>query len=368
MQKRILKKFLIITLILIFAFSPVSPLKFFSQKNNEVMAREHETISDYYKEWTEDREIDGSVTIDENTTLVIKKGVKITFKKNSTIYVNGKLFVKGTKEEPVKFSMDGVNEISFEEEETIEYYGYRIIVSGEAVFKNVDFSGGGDIFQYYLKGNSILNQAYAADHGGVVVAQGGKINVSDCYFHDNVGGVQIKWVDEGNNVEVHKTIFEDNYSFDAKNDSDEVNPDFRYNWWRGPDGPEIVDAEHKIYKYISGKMDFSNWLTSRDFKDPVIIIPGILGSEKEDGIWRMDPVFHTYDNLYGEFANNGYVPYEDLFTFPCEWRDSNVDNAKLLKNKIAEIKEQKNWPGQCNSKFNLLCYFYNWNIRNLVPC
>ncbi|MBU2028728.1 alpha/beta hydrolase [Patescibacteria group bacterium] len=85
-------------------------------------------------------------------------------------------------------------------------------------------------------------------------------------------------------------------------------------------------------------------MTAENFRDPVIIIPGILGSEKEDGVWQIDPVFHTYDNLYEEFIQNGYVPEKDLFTFPYEWRNSNIENAQLLKVKIQEIKQQENWP------------------------
>lgn len=80
------------------------------------------------------------------------------------------------------------------------------------------------------------------------------------------------------------------------------------------------------------------------FHDPVIIVPGILGSEEKNSQWQIDPVFHTYDNLYEEFSNNGYVPEKDLFTFPYEWRNSNVSNAQLLRAKIQEIKQQENWP------------------------
>ena len=93
-------------------------------------------------------------------------------------------------------------------------------------------------------------------------------------------------------------------------------------------------------------MLFDPWIKEDPLQtpDPVIIIPGIMGSWKKDGAWQIDPIFHTYDDLYAEFAANGYVPEEDLFTFPYEWRDSNKVNAVELKAKIQEIKNKTDRP------------------------
>ncbi len=71
---------------------------------------------------------------------------------------------------------------------------------------------------------------------------------------------------------------------------------------------------------------------------PVIIIPGILGSAKKHGEWVIDPILHVYDNLIETLLANGYQKDVTLFTFPYEWRDSNVDTAVLLKQKIDEVK------------------------------
>ena len=73
--------------------------------------------------------------------------------------------------------------------------------------------------------------------------------------------------------------------------------------------------------------------------DPVVIIPGILGSWEKNGKWVIDPVLHTYDNLIDTFLANGYVEGETLFKFPYDWRSSNITTAFLLKNKIEEIKQ-----------------------------
>ncbi len=73
--------------------------------------------------------------------------------------------------------------------------------------------------------------------------------------------------------------------------------------------------------------------------DPVIIIPGIMGSTYKNGELVIDPILHTYDDLIATLVANGYVEGENLFTFPYEWRDSNVLSAAILRNKINEIQE-----------------------------
>ena len=71
--------------------------------------------------------------------------------------------------------------------------------------------------------------------------------------------------------------------------------------------------------------------------NPVIIIPGIMGSAYKNDELVIDPILHTYDDLLATLDQNGYTPNVDLFTFPYEWRDSNILNADLLKNKISEV-------------------------------
>jgi len=72
--------------------------------------------------------------------------------------------------------------------------------------------------------------------------------------------------------------------------------------------------------------------------DPVIIVPGFLGSFEVSGTWIMDPILHVYDDLLATLEANGYVRDTTLFTFPYDWRNSNVDTALLLKQKINGVK------------------------------
>lgn len=79
--------------------------------------------------------------------------------------------------------------------------------------------------------------------------------------------------------------------------------------------------------------------------DPVILVPGIMGSWNISGRWQIDPIFHTYDNLMEALLAAGYKEdglLEDeptLFTFPYDWRQDNNITASLLKAKINSVKE-----------------------------
>ena len=77
---------------------------------------------------------------------------------------------------------------------------------------------------------------------------------------------------------------------------------------------------------------------SNEAPDPVIIIPGILGSQEHNGEWVIDPILHTYDDLIATLDVNAYTPGTDLFTFPYDWRRSNIETAVLLKQRIDEVK------------------------------
>jgi len=72
--------------------------------------------------------------------------------------------------------------------------------------------------------------------------------------------------------------------------------------------------------------------------DPVIIVPGIMGSWNVSGRWELDPILHTYDNLWQAMENAGYEEGETLFAFPYEWRQDNLLSAYQLKQKIDEVK------------------------------
>ena len=123
-----------------------------------------------------------------------------------------------------------------------------------------------------------------------------------------------------------------------------VSVDARNNWWGHPSGPEHPTNPGGLGDVVSDGVIFDPWLNNfveipeEEVIDPVIIIPGILGSEQKNGIFVIDPILHTYDDLIDTLKANGFEEGSDLFTFPYNWRQSNVLSAHELKNKIADIK------------------------------
>jgi len=73
--------------------------------------------------------------------------------------------------------------------------------------------------------------------------------------------------------------------------------------------------------------------------EPVILIPGIMGSWNVSGKWELDPILHTYDNLWEALKLAGYEEGKTLFAFPYEWRQDNTLTAYQLKRKIDEVKQ-----------------------------
>lgn len=126
--------------------------------------------------------------------------------------------------------------------------------------------------------------------------------------------------------------------------------DFSNNYWGDINGPSIAFPE---LNYSQGTMlaeirggqsayiPFASQPIWRQQKlEPVILIPGILGSwyRPTTDKWELDPILNTYYDLWQAFLIAGYVEGETLFAFPYQWRQSNVLTALELKEKIAEVK------------------------------
>ena len=119
--------------------------------------------------------------------------------------------------------------------------------------------------------------------------------------------------------------------------------DLANNYWGSADGPTYTTSSDplayngtNLVNVAGGTMNYQPWAV-KPFEfgakqlDPVIIIPGIMGSWKDfSGTWQIDPITHTYDDLVEALRAAGYEDGKTLFTFPYEWRNSNVITAELL--------------------------------------
>lgn len=285
------------------------------------------------QEWTGKHIIDKNVIVKPGATLVISKGAELVFSGQSlNLQVQGNLFVKGTVKERVSIGR-GTDTSSFSiSAET----GSRVMI------RNTDISNGGTAAFIIAKETSQIAQA-AASYRGAIQVNGGTVDIQNATFEQNPYAIIVS--SQIAQVWVNRSRFVNN-EFDVEAWSGD---DFRYNWWGSPDGPRQTCYTYKgkqycYYETIDGNFDHSNQLSRVTFKDPVLVVPGILGSKEEEGVQILDPIMHTYDNLYDAFVADGYVPEETLFTFPYEWRDSNVENAKLLQTRINEIKSVTHWP------------------------
>jgi hypothetical protein len=286
-----------------------------------------------YQEWNTDRTIDKNIIVNPGATLVIGKGVKIDFvQPRLSLSVNGNLYVKGTLNEPVYIGSslpDG------------GFFSVRSFAGSSVMMRNAVVDKGGLVAQPI--GQGLVNRALAATiYIGSLHVTGGKVDVQNVTFKNSQVAVYV--TNSVADVRINRSRFIDNELDVHAAPGD----DFRYNWWASTTGPTKTcsgpNNTNCYYDKIEGAFDYSKHLTKESFRDPVVIVPGLVGSKEKNGVTILDPVLHTYDNLYDAFVAAGYVPEKDLFVFPYQWRDSNVDNAKLLQQKINGIKQTADWP------------------------
>ncbi|MDR3558875.1 MAG: hypothetical protein P4L58_00535, partial [Candidatus Pacebacteria bacterium] len=338
------KKVTIFMIIFVASLLPVSPNNIFNKIFSQAKVDKGGNITGT-EVWDQDKTIDKDYTVKAGAELIIKKGVTIDFSQGDII-VDGKLLIEGTLDEPVKIekSLGGQG-------------GYTIaaVNVGEIDVRNADVSGGGR--QACLMMNDpMVNTTYACNITGAVSSQSGTVRAENVSFHDNVVAVSVAGqypTGSSGNVKVNRSEFLNNSLYDVSVSALNSNSDFKYNWWGDDSGPSqqcdigYDSQQYCYYDKTKGDFDFSNWRTQEKFHDPVIIVPGILGSWKwtDKGDWQMDPIFKTYDSLQKTFEENGYQEGKDLFTLPYQWRASNADTAKLLQEKIREITQNHTvWP------------------------
>ncbi|MBX4209092.1 hypothetical protein KW799_00105 [Candidatus Parcubacteria bacterium] len=212
---------------------------------------------------------------------------------------------------------------------------------------------------------SVSNSSFGdSPSAAISVEEGGQVSVESAAISNVAEGFHIT----GGRTTIHNSSFEN-----AENGVYIVSAytgtvDATGNWWGDPIGPkrdfnEIGSRGAWVFPgtifspWLSSKSDIGAYSTSTSTAsstgsgtppapegagapNPVIIVPGILGSVEHNGRWIIDPIFHVYDSLIDTFLANGYIASSTLFTFPYDWRRSNAETALLLKKKIGEIKTQ----------------------------
>lgn len=308
----------------------------------------------------DDLSFDDMVSIDPGVTLVIEKGAEVKLGSNASIYVEGRIIAEGTKDDPIKISSDSSNNYYL-----IEFY--PDIWSGlpemePSFLRYVEFSKGGYIeidpcanggCSAYLE--KFFPKAFAFSGGlPALFFEGGKVHIENCVFYDNkYADVGIEYWEKkensGNNyLEIVNSNFlgssdevavESNVSC-QNGKSDCLSVLLKNNWYGNYQGPTQKGSSLEKGKIISGAYVFEGYRNNDLISDPVIFVPGTMGSFEIAGKLFLDPILKIYDNLINSLDQNGYQENINLFKFPYEWRNSNAVTADLLKQKIQEVKNK----------------------------
>ncbi len=357
-------------------------------------------VIDEDETWTKDGgvEITNGVIIENGATLTIEPGTKVSFKKEEGgqapfIWImDGKIDANGTVEEGINFTSEQ------------DLSGFFLIFDDrgghESFFRYVTIEkGGGKIeteeiedpvimssVQEIQKGrSSIFNIAVAEElpenpsvflaerYPSVITYLKGRVHFENSKFIKNNDAVFYvdHYFEENEETEVQLEIVNSNFNENEKelavlsnfNGGENINPEecaskllLKNNWYGKMLGAQAIyqypedylekddlfsdsfAGEKIVGMFFKQEMFRSNELIA----DPVVIVPGITcsGRVPEVGDWKLDPVLHTYDDLVDSLKRNGFVENINLFYFPYQWRDSNVETAKLLKEKVSEVKEK----------------------------
>jgi len=306
------------------------------------------------------------VIVEPGATLTIEKGADIKLGKDSRgfdtylIIGGGRIVALGTQDEPIKIrSLSGSDHYLLE----IRHEVWPGFPEAEpSFFRYTEISGGGYAYepsspcpdcQAFL--SHFIHTAQAFDDDGLpaVYFSGGKVHMENCRFYDNeyadIGVEYQSDADDGSYLEIVNSNFEKNDdALAVKSDThclwDALNCQrkvlLKNNWYDDANGPSgAMTGQISDGKEVSGIYYIDSWRKNPLIADPVIVVPGIMGSAWVNNELKLDPILHVYDNLWASFKENGYEEEKNLFDLPYDWRNSNIMTAEKLKNKIASIKD-----------------------------
>ncbi len=299
----------------------------------------------------------GSLTLEAGTI------VKVGF--NSYIRIYGNFKIDGTAEKPVYIvsarddsiagdtNGDGsATSVDYGDWRGIMFDGsrYKSLVNVDINYANIYHGGGGH--STYSIGRGCLFSAFGVE--SFKVNNSNLINNKGSIFTDA----------HSRNVSINNSnLYRDDCDYQNATDGCQYSlyylsvskdpVDITNNYWGSPNGPTyITGADPEFYNgvvvanlmgnvtylpFIGGPIEIE---VEEKKLNPVIVVPGLMGSWQDfKGEWQIDPILKTYDDLLSALRLAGYRDNETLFTFPYQWRQSNIITASELRNKINQAKE-----------------------------
>ena len=304
------------------------------------------------------------VFIVNGATLTIEPGVHLTLGNDAgseepgyLAVLDGALRATGTEEDPVIFSGDSGKGFSlefFNENPANEasFLRYATFFRGGGTF--VDNGGSVGYFR-----PTLFQTTFAAENGwGALKYYAGKVHIENSVFSENrYADIEIENplfdVDSTTNYfEVVNSNFENNENETALSineaycsaDVCEKRVLLKNNWYGSPDGPRVVSVQNPDGgsgggALISDQVVLDGYRENNLIADPLLIVPGITGSAKVLGTWKLDPITHIYADLMTSLDVNGYEENINLFPFPYEWRNTNKTSALYLQAKIEGVRQ-----------------------------